>query len=148
MRDYVIPRTSWGEGEHVEELRYGYRKLDGEMVRDNWVIACDKPGAIGPFTKSRRIVVGRWVMDKNDQRRNDLPKQLRCNECDGIGITLNSRTAPPRNGGIPDGRLSLGETHVVFYLACDECSATPRTTDSLTEAYLWLTEYDNVRVVG
>lgn len=55
-------------GETVVTRRYGYHRIDGELVRDDWVIVCDRPGAIGPFTRTRVVTRGEWVMDASDER--------------------------------------------------------------------------------
>lgn len=70
MRDFTLrgPRA----GKHWETKRYGYyRRGDGDWVRDSWVIAHDKPGAVGPFEMTREVAYAEWVLPETDERRMD-----------------------------------------------------------------------------
>lgn len=66
MRSYVTSPSHWDDGEDVETVKYGYYMENGEWVRDNWVVAFDKPHSRGPFTMTRRIVREAWQFDPLD----------------------------------------------------------------------------------
>ena len=68
MRDLVLKGPPAGEA--VEAKRYGYYRRDGKLVRDDWVIAFDKPGAVGPFTMTRTVTYGPWSYPEHDSRRD------------------------------------------------------------------------------
>lgn len=48
------PPKEFGRGRNTSVITYGDPP---EGTKDDWVILCDKPGARGPFTERRTIVV-------------------------------------------------------------------------------------------
>ena len=111
---------------------------------------------VAAFDTDRRL----WYLPENGVKRNGAKvyrtstmvsplrgDTLLCKTCRSDKITLEAKPAPPRNGGIPDGRLRMHDVHVVFYIACDECSATLEETDRLTDVHDWLMQYGNLKAV-
>lgn len=71
MPDYTT-YTGRTEPRVIEQAeRYGYYPLQGQMVRDSWIVAFDKPGAIGPFSMTRMVSITPWVLDPADPRASE-----------------------------------------------------------------------------
>jgi hypothetical protein len=50
-----------------------------------------------------------------------------CGECGSRKLTWHCQAE--NRGGVQDGRIKMHEVGVIFFLGCDECSATVRAID-------------------